>query len=156
MHFRITLFILFAVNAISFAQRQTIASQGGTYETTSKILVSQSIGQASVIGGFGSKNAQVIQGFQQPYWTGLISQNPLPLDITISPNPFVEEVMLSFDKDVLMRINLYDISGKLVYNQKVNYTGPYQYFNFSGLAVGAYLVVIKANGLSYFTKLLKE
>lgn len=156
MHFRITLFILFAVNAISFAQRQTIASQGGTYETTSKILVSQSIGQASVIGGFSNKNTQVIQGFQQPYWTGLISQNPLPLDITISPNPFAEEVMLSFDKDVLMRINLYDISGKLVYNQKVNYTGPYQYFNFSGLAVGAYLVVIKANGLSYFTKLLKE
>jgi len=156
MHFRTTLFFVFAVNAISFAQRQTIASQGGTYETTSKVLVSQSIGQASVIGGFGNKNAQVIQGFQQPYWTGLISQNPLPLDITISPNPFVEEVMLSFDKDVLMRINLYDISGKLVYNQKVNYTGPYQYFNFSGLAVGAYLVVIKANGLSYYTKLLKE
>lgn len=75
MILRLNLFLALIATSISFAQRQTIASQGGTYETTSKILVSQSIGQASVIGGFGSKNAQVIQGFQQPYWTGLISQN---------------------------------------------------------------------------------
>ena len=78
-----TLLFLILWPPVLLAQRQTIASQGGTYETASKVLVSQSVGQASVIGGFGSRNAQVIQGYQQPNWDNLILQSPVPLSITI-------------------------------------------------------------------------
>lgn len=147
---------LLLLPSVLFAQRQTIASQGGTFETASKVLVSQSVGQASVIGGFGSRNAQVIQGYQQPNWDNLILQSPVPLSITISPNPFANQVMISFDTESEMNINLFDITGRLVYDTKLSFQPPYQYLDLNGLAVGPYLVVIGTRGTKYFTKLIKE
>ena len=148
--------ILLLLPSVLFAQRNTIASQGGTYETDSKVLVSQSIGQASVIGGFGIRNAQVIQGYQQPNWDNLILLSPIPLSITISPNPFANQVMISFDKESEMNINLFDITGRLVYDTQLSFQPPYQYLDLNGLAVGPYLVVIGTRGSKYFTKLIKE
>ena len=150
------LIVFLLLPSISFAQRQTIASQGGTYETASKVLVSQSVGQASVIGGFGSRNAQVIQGYQQPNWNNLILQSPIPLSITISPNPFANQIMIAFDTESEMNITLFDITGRLVYDTKLSFQPPYQYLDLNGLAVGPYLVVIGTRGSKYFTKLIKE
>ena len=158
-HMKGTIFlaIIFASSHLfGQSQRHTLSSQGGVYQTQSKTIVSQSIGQGSVIGHYASESSQTIQGFQQPLWDGLIMQNELPLDITISPNPFVEQVMLAHSEDTKMRVTLFDVSGKLIYNNTIQFKAPYQYLNFSGLAVGAYLVSVKANGLSYYTKLLKE
>ena len=45
---------------ISIAQHQTLSSQGGVYTSNSKIVVSQSIGQASVIGQYSNSLTGVV------------------------------------------------------------------------------------------------
>ena len=141
---------------ISIAQHQTLSSQGGVYTSNSKIVVSQSIGQASVIGQYSNALSGVVQGFQQPYWDKLISNNWESLDILISPNPFVNQFSIIYAEDAKMNLSLYDLTGKLVYRKGINFNGPSELVEINGLAVGTYLTRIEINGQDFFTKLLKE
>ena len=56
-------------------QRQMQSTQGGVYTTSQGVVVSQSVGQQSVIGGHSSNNVVLSQGFQQKNWVLLIDSN---------------------------------------------------------------------------------
>ena len=139
-----------------FAQRQTLTSQGGLYVTDSKLTVSQSIGQTSVIGNFSNSESGIVQGYQQPFWDQLTTNTWNKLDLSLSPNPFENIFSILFKDDKRMTLSLYDITGRLVFSKDIDFKAPSTPVEIDGLAVATYLALIHVEGEKYFTKLIKE
>ena len=101
--------------------RSTLGAGGSSQTVTSNnksYFVSQSIGQASVIGTTINNGYAIRQGFQQPPHTFIIGPlNELDdLKAIIFPNPFQQSVYISF-KDLIendVSVIIHDISGRLI------------------------------------------
>lgn len=123
---KVLILILTFLSSIPFAYSQSIVRStvgiGGSSQTVTynnrTYFVSQSIGQASVI-GVSAKNGHIIrQGFQQPPHTfeiGLLNEES-DLKATIFPNPFQQSIYITFidliEEDV--SVIVHDISGRLI------------------------------------------
>jgi hypothetical protein len=98
------------------------------------------------------------------YWTDTIYFNVLPTAIkdirkqicNIYPNPFVD--MLSIELDVLspnLTIDLFDITGKVVYSEILDNPGSSHTINFSSLEEGIYFIRISSNEYTLTKKIIK-
>ena len=116
----------FIFYSVPFAYSQSIVRStvgiGGSSQTlifnNKSYFVSQSIGQASVIGVSTNNGHTIRQGFQQPPHTfeiGLPNEES-DLKATIFPNPFQQSIYITFidliEDDV--SVILHDISGRLI------------------------------------------
>jgi hypothetical protein len=96
-----------------FSVRASI--EGRTY------AVQASVGQASAIGTFFGIKYSAIQGFIQPY-TFSTGKEPLPFSnllVTLFPNPFSEELNISFSKQIkgTVEVEVYDMMGRTVFSK---------------------------------------
>ncbi len=149
------------VNSQALIKLRSTVSNGGS----SKIFISkghnyyfqQSIGQSSVIGLSQDNNFLLRQGFIQPLKDSI---NPIPFEILkaiVSPNPFSENLTVSFAEDIsdILYLTLYDLNGKIVYfnkyeaNQELN-------LNLHSLAPAVYLIKVNTSTKCFYAKMIRD
>lgn len=149
--------LLATTSAFAQLHHQMLSSQGSTSKTDNGIIVTQTVGQQSVIGNYDNEYLKIGQGFQQANWTRIIIEQTSPeLEITIYPNPFDGIINIKHNSEQDFSMNIFDPSGKLVYKKQINVTGPNQRINLEQLPSGVYLIYLQSNNLKYFTKLIKK
>lgn len=135
----------------SSGSSQTVVTTNGTYK------VSQSIGQASVIGTHFNKGYYLRQGYQQPLRkinvAGGYNYN---LEAKVFPNPFNNSITITFSTSILNDISviLYDVEGKIIHS---DYFLPAQKINLkiNSISSGTYLLKVTSGRQFFDTKLIK-
>jgi Secretion system C-terminal sorting domain len=175
---RLILWLLFAaVCSIGYAQntntssnntesyliiRSSIGLSGSSNTITTnngRYIVSQSIGQSSVIGTHSNNGYILRQGYQQPSILSVIPQSldDKNLKASIYPNPFQQIVTISFSELMIddVSIIVFDINGRLILSQK---HPPSQLIklSFNEISSGNYLIKISSNGKQFSAKLIKR
>lgn len=136
---------------------QMLSSQGTTKELSNGFTISQTIGQQSAIGN-SNNDAVVIQGFQQSLWSSHIASNEKTEIIVLTyPNPFTDLVHFQFSKsnDDEISIYVFDVSGRLVHQQKGQLENAVLTINLLKLPRSEYLVQLQSNTITYYTKIIK-
>lgn len=136
---------------------QMISTQGTTKKISTGYTISQTIGQQSAIGN-SNKDAVVIQGFQQSLWSSHIASNANTEIIVLSyPNPFSDLVHFQFSKPIDDEITVYvfDVSGRLVHQQKKSLDNSILTINLLKLPRSEYLVQLRSTTITYYTKIIK-
>ena len=156
--FLISILFLFSINVLpAQLHHQMLSSQGSTSKTNNGVIVTQTIGQQSVIGNHTNNGFDIGQGFQQANWARIILEETTPeFEVSLYPNPFESVVSIQHNTEEDITINVFDPSGKLVFNNVLNVIGPNQSINLEQLSSGVYLVHLQSNQLAYFTKLIKK
>lgn len=152
------LFFLFVITpASSQLHHQMISSQGTTSLTNSDIIVTQTIGQQSVIGNYDNQYLKLGQGYQQVNWSRIIIEQTNPeFEVSIYPNPFEEIINIKHNTDQDINIKIFNPAGRLVYKSLINVTSSESSINLTQLQSGVYLIYIQSNYLKHFTKLIKK
>lgn len=136
---------------------QMISSQGGVINLSNGLIVNQTIGQQSLVGS--SKTEYIIlQGFQQSIWSKYISTNSADSIITKTyPNPFEDVIKFQFSQSISdpIAIDIFDTSGRLVFENKKNANDRILSVELPYLPASQYLVHLYAKSFSYFTQIIK-
>jgi hypothetical protein len=117
-------FLLLSGFSITMLAQSTIPTTGGSASGPGG-TASYSIGQLVYTTNTGT-NGSLAQGVQQPYEisiaTGIEEARDISLDIVVYPNPAADFIKLKIENyDVeYLRYQLYDISGNLLSDNKVN------------------------------------
>lgn len=155
MKIKLILVLALTLTSDGYAQsivRSTVGSGGSSQLITSgrsTYFVSQSIGQAGVIG----TSSMIRQGFQQPPSLLIIQESSAQNEYlaSIFPNPFSQSVNVAFEREVPgdIIISILDVSGRLVFYQ--NYR-PARLIELPlhDFANGKYIIHVGV-GLSHFT-----
>lgn len=162
--FYLYLILFFSASIISLnaqtLHHQMTSSQGNAFKLSNGYYVTQTIGQQSNVGNSVSENFRTIQGFQQSAWAQLISKNILPLDLSIItyPNPFVETINFKFSAPIEgeLQILVFDTSGRLNVSRGIIAKNNLVSVNLYFLPSATYLVQIKNNQITYYTKIVKD
>ncbi|WP_366186311.1 T9SS type A sorting domain-containing protein [Flavobacterium ovatum] len=137
---------------------QMLSSQGSTTTLSNGMIVKQTIGQQTV-SGTSKKEYVVLQGFQQGYWSKLISSsiNKNNIIVRTYPNPFVDLVHLQLSKkiDEEVTVSIFDTSGHLIFQVKKKPIDMIVTLNLDFLPGSVFLVRLDNSQLNYFTKILK-
>jgi hypothetical protein len=104
--------------------RSTLGEAGFSVTTSIEgrsYAVEASVGQASAIGTFYGIKYSAIQGFIQPY-SFATGKERLPFSnllATVFPNPFSEELNISFSKQIkgTVEVEVYDMMGRTVFSK---------------------------------------
>ncbi|ARV09014.1 hypothetical protein BTO05_04955 [Winogradskyella sp. PC-19] len=130
----------------------TVATANGTY------LVSQSVGQASVIGTHSSSNGYIVrQGYQQPLENLNSTVNTtVNLNAKVHPNPFTRDINISFSSIIKNNVNiqLFDVLGKLIYSDKHTASQTIN-LQLGHIQKGTYFLKVTSKNKSFNTKLIK-
>lgn len=132
---------------------KTFTNSNGTY------YISQSIGQASVIGTSSKKGYTAMQGFQQPFLSVKILQPPElhMLKATIYPNPFSHSINVLFDGEITndIFIVLLDVRGRAVITKKVSPARRIELL-LNNISNGIYILKLTTGDKTFTAQLLKE
>jgi len=142
--------------------RSTLGSSGQSkILTTDKgiYLVSQSVGQASVIGTFYKNKYTIRQGFQQPLISAQIIELPenIKLRGTVYPNPFNLSVNVLFEELINdeLSVKIYNLSGGIlhdkIYPKAQSLSIPLDF-----LLSGNYLLKITTENKRLLSKIIKQ
>lgn len=152
------LLLLFSVSFYGqVLHHQMISSQGMTKKTSNGLIISQTIGQQSAIGN-STKEALVIQGFQQSYWSSFIASNEKTKITTLTyPNPFTDIVNFQFSEPIKeeMTILVFDVTGRLVFQQKKLVDNSIVTISLSKLPRSEYLVQLQSKTITHYNKIIK-
>jgi hypothetical protein len=135
-----------------------LSSQGGNATTSSGVVFKYSVGQQSVT-GTTKGNVITQQGFQQSNWDKIIStNNPILVNTTTFPNPFVDTINFKFSQPVGERVSLlvYDILGRQVYSNTIQVMENKIIANLQELQSAEYFVKLSNNSFTYHTKIIKN
>ncbi len=157
-----TFFLSITITA-QYIQRSTI-SMGGSSRLLkkNKLLIQQSIGQASVIGSFKKNGISIRQGFLQMLTTDIKpSKSKLfinNLKATVFPNPIVNgELTILFDEEITSKISVFvfDLLGRklITKNHKPSTTVT---IDLSELASAYYMLSIHSGNKRFTTNIIKE
>jgi hypothetical protein len=116
----------------------------------------QSIGQSSVTGVFNNTAVSVRQGFIQPVRINKSQPATITFDVDIYPNPFTEEVVISFPDLVSERIHLtlYDLQGKILFSQEYAVLSEIR-LPINSIPAGFYILKIKTGNQLITRKIVK-
>lgn len=140
---------------------QMISSQGLSTKTPNGLTISQTVGQQSLTGISGNKVYVVMQGFQQSLWGKYIASNHEDaiegIVTTTYPNPFVQTINFQFSKPVTddISISVFDVMGRLVYEQNKKAVNNILTIDLSGLPAYEFLIRLSASNLNYYAKIVK-
>ena len=161
-NYKIIFFVFFVFTSTNAQElyKQTILSQGATSNLESGLIISQSIGQESVIGNFSNDNVKIIQGFQQPFWARLISNSSslIPIEITHFPNPITDNLNLSFynyDMGELV-LSIYDYSGRILMKRNISVESGKSIVDLTILPSGSFLMGLQNDKINYYIKIIKK
>lgn len=142
--------------------RSTTGASGASEEITNgghTYVIQQSIGQPSVIGTIDNGDYIFRQGFIQPnVLSQIIEKNiPLNLQLTVYPNPFVEQISLVFKEDIAgdIHITVFNMLGAQMFskscraNQQIDVT-------LGWLSSGEYILKTVANRKQFISKIIKK
>jgi len=134
-----------------------LSAQGGLNQTSSGVLVAQTIGQTSVIGNYSNNNLNVGQGFQQSkvgrlYIKGLNKE----ISLTIFPNPFENQITISYNAQELVNVTIFDMTGKLIYKNNLSFISENNTIDVSFFSTGVYLVRLQSKLNTSYTKIVKR
>lgn len=140
---------------------QMLSSQGQSSKTSSGMIIQQTIGQQSMTNTFVSNNYIVIQGFQQSFWYKYINSDSDSIEnikVVTYPNPFTETINFQFSKPItdVISISIFDLLGRLIYEQNKNADSTILSINLSTLSSSQYLIRLNATNLNYYTKIIKQ
>ena len=141
--------------------RSTLGSNGTSTEVILKgktYHVSQSIGQASVIGTVSSSGYVVGQGFQQSsLHVAKINESINDLDVAIYPNPVITTLNIRINEEVLSRVDvfLYDMAGVTKHNDSYESSQTYQ-VDMTVLKTGIYILRLRMGEKNFTTQLIKK
>lgn len=141
---------------------QMLSSQGVSTKIPDGLIVRQTIGQQSMTGTSAGKEYVVMQGFQQSLWGKYIASNHVDavegIKTTTYPNPFIQTVYFQFSKPIAdsISISVYDVLGRLVYEQNKKAVNEILSVDLSGLPRSEYLIRLNTANLNYFTKIIKQ
>ena len=149
-------------NSSTYIVRSTTGVAGSSEKITSNnnyYIVQQSIGQSSVIGTFENSDYILRQGFIQPNVLAKIKDKDIPLNLKaiIYPNPFVDNITISFTETVSNKIEVtvFDMLGRLVFSN--NYVAKQNLkVQFHNLLVADYILKVTANNKQFIKKILKK
>lgn len=148
-------FYLFLLPIMCFSQlhHQTLGIGGGS---TSRGVI-YSVGQNSVSGNNMSGEFLITQGFVQPlsdyYFVQDINSN---FNVSVYPNPFVNEFKVSFDKERNKIVVLIQtLSGQTVFRKNYQNNNSIR-VDLSGYSGQTYIVTINADGKIFTAKLIKN
>jgi hypothetical protein len=132
---------------------KTILTSKGSY------IVSQSIGQSSVIGTFNNNGYTVSQGFQQPFISARIVQPPTEnnLKVTLYPNPFRRSINISFDDPITndIFVILSDMMGRIIFSQKFP-ASQLIYMPLAYIPDGIYIIKINTENKVFISNIIKQ
>ena len=152
-------YLIFITPLWGFSQlhHQMISSQGST-NITEGIVVTQTIGQQSIIGNSEVAGLAFGQGFQQSIWTRLINSNDQNFMAEYYPNPFFDQVTFRFTNmsDEIITIDIFDVAGRQVYSKRKNVVEDKLILYLANLSSGSYLVRLYNEKKIFYTKLIKK
>jgi hypothetical protein len=140
---------------------QMISSQASFHESSTGLIIKQTIGQQSLTGN-SSGDFVVMQGFQQSLWGKYIASTRVEdlsgIKTTTYPNPFTETVNFQFSEPVtdFVTISIFDISGRLVYQKDKTPINNILTINLAMLPSTKYLVRLQTIKLNYYTQIIKK
>ena len=103
---------------------------------------------------------KIIQGFQQPFWTRLISNSSsvIPIEITHFPNPITDNLNLSFynyDMGELV-LSIYDYSGRILMKRNISVESGKSIVDLTILPSGSFLMGLQNDKINYYIKIIKK
>jgi hypothetical protein len=140
---------------------QMLSAQGASIITNNGFVINQTIGQQSLTGN-SSGGYIVMQGFQQSLWGKYIAstkaEDLIGIKITTYPIPFTETVNFQFSEPTtdLVSILIFDVVGRVVYQQNKIPIGTLLSLNLSMLPSTKYLVRLQTVKLNYYTQIIKK
>ncbi|WP_406684092.1 T9SS type A sorting domain-containing protein [Seonamhaeicola sp. MEBiC1930] len=172
MKITITVFFLMFFTAFVFGQDQETSSayriirsnvgSGGSSVTINtrkgKYMVSQSVGQASVVGTYFNKGYYLKQGYQQDaYKISIEKEVSGNLNAEVYPNPFKESVSVAFKEKISNNIfvTVFDINGRQVHEKEYNIS-PLIQLNLSKISSGTYFLKVSSGSKLFNAKLIKK
>ena len=138
---------------------QSIASQGFTTTIGKGIVVSQSVGQSSVIGTYKSGKLIIGQGYIQSIGLAKNSSSAIrPVSMVQYPNPVLDLANFQFSSSIGTIANLYlfDSRGRLVYSKEVELTQNNFTIDLSIVSEGVYFAKIETSHYTFSTKIIKS
>tara|TARA_B100002019_G_C21259969_1_gene596153 strand:- start:1559 stop:1966 length:408 start_codon:yes stop_codon:yes gene_type:complete len=134
-----------------------ISSHGNTFKSDN-LIVTQTIGQQSIVGNYDVANFHYNQGFQQTFWYRLIQSNQPDFLADYFPNPFTEKITFRFTNlnNEPFEINIFDTSGRLVFNAKQNLNEDLLVLDLTKLPSGSYLVSFYNTKKIFYTKIIRK
>jgi hypothetical protein len=155
------MWIFLSLTLSTFSQdlhHQMLSSQGKSKVLSNGMMVSQTIGQQSVIGNH-TNGVTVGQGFQQSHWAKYVSSNVAnQITTTTYPNPFVTTVNFQFSQPIseTIEIALFDFRGRLLFQDKKRATDSVLTVELPQLASSNYLIRLTATNYTYYSQILKK
>jgi hypothetical protein len=118
MKFRLIFFTILLVFNYLLGQDRRIVASAGRDLTTSTYLMTFTVGEPIIYGGYNS-NYQLSNGFIQPYPNSSI--NSMYPELKVYPNPFGTFIMLngSAESDDQVRVQIIDLNGKLILEEEL-------------------------------------
>lgn len=157
MHLKNLLLLIYC--NVSFCQvlrHQMLCSGGNNITVNSNLIVSQSIGQLSVI-NLNTNSSRVKQGFQQPNYN-LTNSNFINVQFDVYPNPFINFLNIKFDDidNDNIKIEIYDIYGKHIYSNFHLIENYLVTIDLKYLPSATYFIIINHKNKKYNTKIIKQ
>ena len=155
------MWIFLSLTLSTFSQdlhHQMLSSQGKSKVLSNGMMVSQTIGQQSVIGNH-TNGVTVGQGFQQSHWAKYENSNVAnQITTTAYPNPFVTTVNFQFSQPIseTIEIALFDVRGRLLFQDKKRATDSVLTVELPQLASSNYLIRLTATNYTYYSQILKK
>ena len=140
---------------------QMLSGQGASIIVRNGFTINQTVGQQGLT-GLSSTDFVVIQGFQQSLWGKYIASTAADIlkgiKITSFPNPFTETVNFQFSESVIdvVTVSVFDIAGRLVYQQGIIPLNNTLTINLSILPSTKYLVRLQTSKINYYTQIIRK
>ena len=119
--------------------------------------VSQSIGQASVIGTHSKQGYYLRQGYQQPSLkVRMVEEFNYNLKAKVYPNPFSQAITISFNQKMLDNISvlIFDINSKIIHSQ-IFLPAQKVELKLKDISTGNYFLRLRSAQKRFSTKLIK-
>lgn len=134
--------ILFSLCNIA-AYSQNVFSTSGKSLSNAQVLIDNTVGEPITF-TLTNGTIKLTQGFQQSNYnipTGL-KNIQLDVNIKVFPNPTADkiQIQLSNPYNKVLRLNLCDVNGQLLWNGKIGDDIEMQYIDVSKLASGSYIL----------------
>ena len=156
--------LLLGINYCTYGQsiiRSNVGSGGSSHKVVQKgktYFISQSVGQASVIGTSSVNGHTIRQGFQQPPHH-LITGKPLAENLTVSvyPNPFSQTVKIAFTNEINEKISvvMFDVNGRVILTKSYK---PSQLITLQmqNIASGSYIISVSSGVRKMTVPIVKQ
>uniref|UniRef100_UPI004049807F T9SS type A sorting domain-containing protein n=1 Tax=Fulvivirga sp. TaxID=1931237 RepID=UPI004049807F len=122
-------------------------------------IIQQSIGQVSSIGTFNANGYTLRQGFIQPLISVTVVEKELPLvfEANVYPNPFIEDITISFFEEITgeVKVYIYDLRGVTVFKETYFDSNEIQ-ISLWGVSEAPYILKILYNGDQFIRKIIKK